>query len=249
MVVAHVPKPTDDAAGPSACRGILRRMRLRLPLLLGALAAAAIAASPAPRGEHRGLLVHEARRGRQGQAQLQEAGQRARQGQALRDRHDDVVRRDHDRPRPQARRADPQLDRVPRHEALLRRAHVPPRDRRVRAAGRRSEGRRHGRPGLPGRRARCRARTATRSATSRWPRPSIATRRARPARSSSSSRAATARSSAARATACSGTPPTRPRSRRSSASTRSPRPPAATRQGCPPSKKVWIVTTRLVTLS
>jgi cyclophilin family peptidyl-prolyl cis-trans isomerase len=32
----------------SACRGILRRMRFRLPLLLGALAAVAVAASPAP---------------------------------------------------------------------------------------------------------------------------------------------------------------------------------------------------------
>ncbi len=75
-------------------------------------------------------------------------------------------------------------------EALLRRPHVPPRRRRLRPPGRRSEGRRHRAARATRSSGRCRARTATRSATSRWPR-RRSRPRAPPARSSSSSRAAT----------------------------------------------------------
>ena len=202
-------------------------MRFRLPLLLGAFAAVAIAASPAQAASHRRLLVHEARSRRQGQAQLQEARQRARQGQALRDRDDDDVRRDPYRPRPQARRADPELDRVPRRKHFFDGLTI----HRVIGGyilqGGDPKGDGIGRPGLRGRRGAAallplqdrrrrdgqdlgRALGLGRFAVLRH----LGQRRARSSRPT---------------TACSATPPTRPRSRRSSASTRSRRPPAATR--------------------
>ena len=62
-------------------------MRLRLPLLLGALVAAAISAAPA-HGCPRRLLVRKPSTAGDGQAQLQEARDRAGEGQALRDRDD-----------------------------------------------------------------------------------------------------------------------------------------------------------------
>ena len=214
-------------------------MRLRLPLLSGALAAVAIVASPGHAAVAAGCSSTKPAGRRQVQAQLQASGRGARQGQALRDRDDHIMRRDPDRPRSQARRADPELGRVPRRQAFLRRADVPPRrspDICSRAAIRR---RRDGRARLRGRR-RAAALVPLQGRRHRDGQDRERAARAPPARSSSSSRAATARGCRP-STACSAMPPTWPRSRRSSGSPRSP-PPRAAPGGCPPSKKVWIVT-------
>ena len=212
-------------------------MRLRLPFLLGALAAAAIAVSPAHGGERRRLHVHQARGCRHDQADLQEAAHRAGQEPAIRDRDDDQLRRDPYRPRPQARRSHPQLDRLPRHEALLRRADIPARRPGLRPAGRRSARRRHGRARLRGRRRTAQVVSLQGSETSRWPR-RAARPRALPALSSSSSPAPAACN-------CPGLRSARPCGRqglaRDDQAHRGARH-AGLRQpaGCPPSKKVWI---------
>ena len=71
------------------------------------------------------------------------AGDDDRHGEDVHRDHDDDVRHDHHRARPEGRAEDRQQLRVPRAAALLRRAHLPPGREGLRRAGRRPEGRRH----------------------------------------------------------------------------------------------------------
>ena len=187
------------------------------------------------RGERRRLHVHQARGRRHDQAELQEAGHGAGQEPAIRDRDDDQLRGDSHRPRPQARRPHPQLDRLPRHEALLRRAHIPARRPGLRAAGRRSPRRRHGRAGLRGRRgiAQVVSLQARRRRNGQDGQRALGLGRLAVLRHLRLRRPATA----AGLRLCSAMRPTRPRLPRSGASRRSPRRPAATRRGVLPRRR------------
>ncbi len=221
-------------------------MQLRLPFLLGALAAAAIAVSPAHAASAAGCTSTKPAAAGTTKPSFKKPGTvlaRNRRYAIVMTTNCGAIRIVLDR---KLGGPDPQLDRLPRHEALLRRADIPARRPGLRAAGRRSARRRHGRAGLSRSSAHCPGRIATSSETSRWPR-RPARPRARRARSSSSSPAPAA-CNCPRITVCSAMRPTRPRSPRSGASRRSPRRPAATRRGVLRRRRSGSPRARLVTL-